>query len=173
LARGSIIAHWDDDDWYAPTRISAQVAPLLAGNADITGFSGTRFFDLPSWQFWTCTDDLHRRLFVLDVHGGTLAYRRAVFEQMARFPDRSLAEDAIFLRSAVGRGARLAPIVGHGHFIYVRHDRNAWRIDCGREVDPVRWKRIEEPKEIASDRAFYVDRRVSAAALLRRAGGVE
>jgi hypothetical protein len=30
-ARGSIIAHWDDDDWYAPGRLSSQIVPLLAG----------------------------------------------------------------------------------------------------------------------------------------------
>src|SRR5690349_6438481 len=29
-ARGAIIAQWDDDDWYGPQRLSAQVRPLLA-----------------------------------------------------------------------------------------------------------------------------------------------
>ena len=27
-ARGEIIAHWDDDDWYAPRRLSTQVEAL-------------------------------------------------------------------------------------------------------------------------------------------------
>src|SRR5262249_1150426 len=36
-ARGAIIAHWDDDDWYAPSRLTRQVAPMLAGDADLTG----------------------------------------------------------------------------------------------------------------------------------------
>jgi glycosyltransferase involved in cell wall biosynthesis len=162
LARGSIIVHWDDDDWYAPTRIRAQVAPLLSGQADITALTGTRFFDLSRWQFWSCTEDLHRRLFVLNVHGGTLAYRRAVFEQMGRFPDRSLAEDAAFLKSAVARGARLAPIAGQGHFLYVRHDQNAWSFRCGHQVDSRGWNRIAEPEELAGDRAFYLGRAATA-----------
>src|ERR1041384_2498726 len=33
-ARGEIILHWDDDDWYAPHRIRLQVEALCASNAD-------------------------------------------------------------------------------------------------------------------------------------------
>src|SRR5260370_35469672 len=29
LAQGSIIAHWDDDDWYSADRLSIQAAPLV------------------------------------------------------------------------------------------------------------------------------------------------
>jgi cellulose synthase/poly-beta-1,6-N-acetylglucosamine synthase-like glycosyltransferase len=36
-ARGDFIAHWDDDDWYAPEPLRYQMGPLLAGQADITG----------------------------------------------------------------------------------------------------------------------------------------
>lgn len=72
LARGNIVAHWDDDDCYSPERLSSQVAPLLGGRADITGLDAGVFFDLPRWEFWRCGPELHRRLFVEDVHGGTL-----------------------------------------------------------------------------------------------------
>src|SRR5205085_6482789 len=30
-AQGSIIVHWDDDDWYAPCRVQRQIQPLLEG----------------------------------------------------------------------------------------------------------------------------------------------
>src|SRR5690349_11912252 len=33
LARGELIAHWDDDDWSAPHRLSAQVEQLLDAQA--------------------------------------------------------------------------------------------------------------------------------------------
>lgn len=35
-ARGEIIVHWDDDDWYAADRVTIQVAPIIAGRADLT-----------------------------------------------------------------------------------------------------------------------------------------
>src|SRR5580698_3119394 len=44
LARGSILLHWDDDDWHGPRRIQHQIAPILRGHADVTGLSGTLFF---------------------------------------------------------------------------------------------------------------------------------
>src|SRR5262249_23506482 len=94
LARGSIIAHWDDDDWYAPGRLTAQVAPLLSGEVDISALTADVFFDLSGWRFWRCSPELHRQLFVEDVHGGTLVYSHRIWAHLARFPDVSLAEDA-------------------------------------------------------------------------------
>ncbi len=156
VARGSIIAHWDDDDWYASDRLSVQVAPLLSRVADITGLTAGIFFDLATWEFWTCTPELHRRLFTHDVHGGTLVYRRQIWEQLARYPAVSLAEDAAFLRQAVSRGARLRKLENAGRFIYLRHGRNAWALVCGRYLDARGWLRVPEPALPPADRAFYV-----------------
>src|SRR5690349_3155219 len=36
-ARGDVILHWDDDDWYAPHRIRTQVEALFASDADLCG----------------------------------------------------------------------------------------------------------------------------------------
>jgi glycosyltransferase involved in cell wall biosynthesis len=164
LAHGTIIVHWDDDDWYAADRLSAQVTPLLAGTADITALTHPQIFDLDLWEFWTCTAELHRRLFVRDVHGGTLAYRREVFERLARYPDSSLAEDAAYLNAAVARGARLQAIPADGLFLYVRHGGNAWAFTCGQYLDARGWRRIEEPEILAPDRGFYAGRSGAAAA---------
>ncbi len=164
-ARGSIIAHWDDDDWYAPNRLSAQVAPLLSASADITGLNAEIFFELAPWEFWKCTPELHRHLFVGDVHGGTLVYHRRVWEQWAQYPDRSLAEDALFLQQAVRRGARLCKIESTGLFIYIRHANNSWAFRCGQHLDPRGWQRLPEPPLPPEDRAFYATRTGHAPAL--------
>ena len=158
LAQGSIVAHWDDDDWYAPDRLSTQAAPLLSGEADITGLKAEVFFDLPRWEFWRCTAELHRRLFVEDVHGGTLVYRREVWERLARYPDCSLAEDAGFLRQVVRRGARLKKEHREGLFVYVRHGTNSWSFNCGQFLDSRGWLRTGEPQMLDSDRAFYASK---------------
>lgn len=42
-ARGTVIAHWGDDDWYGPTRFSARIARLLSGEAVITALDHTTF----------------------------------------------------------------------------------------------------------------------------------
>ncbi len=156
-AMGDIVVHWDDDDWYAPRRVSTQVAPILSGNADITALKAGVFFELEHWRFWRVTPELHRRLFVGDVHGGTLVYHRRVAE-LARFPDSSLAEDASFLRHATRRGARLKRLENDELFVYLRHGTNAWSFSCGQFLDPAGWQEIPEPNLPADDRAFYAER---------------
>jgi glycosyltransferase involved in cell wall biosynthesis len=155
LARGSIIAQWDDDDWYAPGRLGAQVAPLLCGEADISALPTGHFFDLTRWEFWRCTPELHRRLFVEDVHGGTLVFRRHVWQHLAPYPDLSLAEDAAMLSRAIQCGARLAAVANDGLFMYLRHAGNSWAFACGQHLDPAGWRRVAEPPLPPADRAFY------------------
>jgi glycosyltransferase involved in cell wall biosynthesis len=163
LARGDIVAHWDDDDWHGPGRLMRQAAAIRADRADITGLRGSLMLDLPAWRFWRCQPELHRRLFVRDVHGGTLVYRRRIWEEVAQFPDCSLAEDAVFLDQAVRRGARLEGVEAEGIFIYVRHGSNAWAIACGLTGGAAGWEPVPEPDLPPGVRAFYAVR--SAAAL--------
>jgi glycosyltransferase involved in cell wall biosynthesis len=155
LARGDFIAHWDDDDWYAPERLSTQLATLLSGSAEITALRAGIFFDLPRWRFWQCSAALHRRLFVEDVHGGTLVYKRMCWDEFARYPDVSLAEDAGFLRRAIQRGRRLRRLQNNAAFIYLRHSSNAWHFECGQYLDPHGWSVAPEPKLTPEDLAFY------------------
>ena len=155
LARGEIIAQWDDDDWYGEQRLSAQAAPLLAGQADVTGLEAGVFFELERWRFWRCTPALHRRLFVGDVHGGTLLFRKRLWELAGGYPDRSLAEDAALLRQMQRRGARLLKLPNRDLFIYLRHESNAWSFACGAYLDPAGWLPVDEPPLPAEDRAFY------------------
>jgi glycosyltransferase involved in cell wall biosynthesis len=165
LARGRYIAHWDDDDWYAPTRLATQLAPLIDGSADICGFTESVFFVLAAWEFWRVTPALHRRLFVQDVHGGTLVYDRRLWKDGARYPALSLAEDAHFLRQVTRRGARLARVSGEREFIYLRHGENSWRFSCGAYIDPRGWLRVSEPDVLSPDRGFYESRRDPLAAV--------
>src|SRR5580700_502335 len=43
-ATGDIILHWDDDDWYAPWRISYQVSQLLESDLDICGLDRLHYY---------------------------------------------------------------------------------------------------------------------------------
>jgi glycosyltransferase involved in cell wall biosynthesis len=168
-ASGSIIAHWDDDDWYGSNRLSVQLAPLLAGTAEVTALQDTVFFDLDQWHFWRCSAEIYARLFVRAVHGGTLVFRREVFGARARYPDRSLAEDALFLMATLRSGARLQPVSSAELFLYVRHATNAWAFTCGHYLDAGGWQRVDEPQALGRDRAFYAVRSLAGAA--RRSPG--
>lgn len=145
-ARGEVIAHWDDDDWYAADRLRYQIAPLLAGTADITGLDTAFVLDLQKAEFWTTEARLHQRMFVGNVHGGTLVYRKRLVTEGVRYPTVSLAEDAWLLRRALQNGQRLLRLGNPGVFVYMRHGRNAWRqFAPGRFLDPSEWRRVGRP----------------------------
>ena len=150
-AQGSIIAHWDDDDWYAPRRLRYQAAPLLAGTADLSGLENAFVLELPGGTFWTTGPQLHQRMFVGDVHGGTLMYNRSVLDSGCRYPEINLAEDAALLRQALGRGKRLTRLANAGVFVYVRHGQNAWSFTPGRFLDPTGWTHTDPPPTLPSD----------------------
>lgn len=145
-AAGEIIAHWDDDDWYSPDRLRYQVMPILAGKADVTGLENAFVLELPRGEFWTTGPELHQRLFVGNVHGGTLVYRKDLWTQGLRYPEVNLAEDAGLLVRATRKGKRLMRLSNPGVFVYVRHGRNAWRqFAPGTFIDPKGWQRISAP----------------------------
>ena len=150
-ARGEIIAHWDDDDWYAPDRLRYQVAPILMNEADVTGLENAYVLDLPTGEFWTTNSDLHRRMFTGNVHGGTLVYRKSILSCGLHYPEISLAEDAWLLHHAVRGGKQLVRLTNPGLFVYVRHGRNAWRFQTGRFLDPLGWERIQSPVTFPTD----------------------
>lgn len=162
LARGTFLAQWDDDDWYASSRLSAQLEPLISGSAQISALSAGVFFDLPHWEFWRVSPELHRRMFVGDVHGGTLVYHRSLFDHGVRYPDRSIAEDAWFLWHSLQRGAQVRKIPGEDLFVYVRHATSSWAFRCGEFLEPSGWTQVEPPSLLDGDIEFYRALRSSA-----------
>jgi len=144
-ARGEIVAHWDDDDWYSRDRLMRQAAPILHGEADVTGLENRFVLQMPVGRFWTTSRQLHRSMFVGDVHGGTLVFRRSIWTAGLRYPEVNLAEDAAFVHDAVRHGRKLMRVENDGTFIYVRHHGNAWKFDTGTFLDPSGWSETAPP----------------------------
>jgi glycosyltransferase involved in cell wall biosynthesis len=144
-ANGEFVAHWDDDDWYSPHRLERQLNPLAAGTHDVSGLTNRYVLEMPAGIFWTTTPEVHRRMFVGDVHGGTVVYRKAIWRGGARYPDANLAEDAAFLRRVSGMGKRILRLDNTGEFVYLRHGHNTWKFESGRFLDPSGWRRSTGP----------------------------
>ncbi|MGB9180628.1 MAG: hypothetical protein WCB68_15455 [Pyrinomonadaceae bacterium] len=101
---------------------------------------------MPGGEFWTTKPQLHRQLFVGNVHGGTLVFRRNLLSQGIFYPETNLAEDASLLHRAMRRGHKLLRLSNPGVFVYVRHGRNAWRdFAPGSFINPAGWERIPPP----------------------------
>jgi glycosyltransferase involved in cell wall biosynthesis len=145
VARGDLLVQWDDDDWYGSARLSRQIEPIVADRADLTGVPARWIGSLTEGKFWTLAPELHRRMFLGDVHGGTLAFARSVFTIGARYPDADLAEDAAFLAAALRARRRLLSVENDGLFAYLRHGANSWQFTAGEFLDRAGWRRTSPP----------------------------
>ncbi|MFV8754425.1 glycosyltransferase family 2 protein [Nannocystaceae bacterium ST9] len=155
VARGAIIASWDDDDWHGDQRLTRQAMPIILGLADITGLNELLFLVIRAGEFWSVTRALFRQLFLENVSGGTLVFRREVWQRSGPYPATSLREDAEFLAKALREGARLCRLPGRDLYVYVRHDQNTWKFSEGRYLQQSGWSQVPEPVFLARDRDFY------------------
>jgi glycosyltransferase involved in cell wall biosynthesis len=144
LARGEIVMHWDDDDWYGTERIAAQVAPLLRDGADVTALTMPLVLDLAALRFWRCRSWHHARIHYRDLCPGTLAFRRALWLRGARYAAVRCAEDVAFIKS-LPPSTRLARLGEEQHFVCVRHGANTWSLTLDWRNAPAGWQPAERP----------------------------
>jgi hypothetical protein len=149
-ARGDIVMQWDDDDWYGPTRITEQIAPIVAGRAELTGIEQSWLLDLRTVTFW------QRDPGNPPLAGGTLTVTRDAWAGAGGYPDESLGEDVGLLHRVVDRGARIARVPNDGTYVYVRHTANSWRYEFTVDGGPPGWSHRGRPDWVpAADVAEY------------------
>jgi hypothetical protein len=125
---GSLIAHWDDDDWHAPRRLRCQVEALLEAGADLCGLKTLLFYDTRNDQAWRYTYPDDRRPWL---SGSSLLYTRD-FWIGHRFAETDVGEDSQFVWGADPlRIAALADFtihVGiiHGGNVAAKQTGGAW-----------------------------------------------
>ena len=117
MARGPVIAHWDDDDWVADWRLRYQVDALLELQVDIVGLQTLLYLDpLPIEPGSTGT----RRRTATGCTT-TFCYRREIW-QAQHFPNSNHGLDTGFLRS--GRRKRLGVLADHRFYVGLIHGTN-------------------------------------------------
>ena len=145
LARGDIVMHWDDDDWYGTERIAVQVAPLLRDQADLTALTMPLVLDLSSLRFWRCRRFHHQRIHYRNLCPGTLTFWRALWQRGARYAAVRCAEDVAFIKSLPPL-TRVVRLVDEWHFVCVRHSANTWSLKLDWRNTPAGWQPSERPE---------------------------
>jgi glycosyltransferase involved in cell wall biosynthesis len=92
-SKGDIIAHWDDDDWYADDWISKQVDTHVTYQPDITGLNRVIFFSPSLNKRWMYEDTDEEKPWVC---GATMAYKKT-FWKLNNFVDLQVGEDYDFV----------------------------------------------------------------------------
>jgi glycosyltransferase involved in cell wall biosynthesis len=149
LSRGEFIAHWDDDDWTSPNRLSAQMAHLQASNADICGARDLLHYHVEAGQAWLYHYPPQERPWLA---GCTLLYRRSAWQEHP-FGDLQVGEDNDFLRQLSPE--RIAAVPDLSLYVALIHPGNTGRKKL---ADP-RWQKRpmdEVARLLTLDRDFYV-----------------
>lgn len=126
VATGDYLAHWDDDDWYSPDRLSSQVATLRAGGGSVTGSTTLLYWDAASSRAWRYTypyPDTGRW-----AHDATLLLARSLW-QARPYPDLDHGIDVSWLASLPDGALRVdnRPV-----YAGLMHPGNTSRKDTGR-----------------------------------------
>lgn len=105
LAQGDLIAHWDDDDWMAPHRLSVQVAALTEAGADLCGMGQQLYYDPAQDRAWLYQYPVGERTWLA---GNTLVYRKAFWARNP-FPPIRVGEDTAFVWNGAARNVVVCP----------------------------------------------------------------
>jgi glycosyltransferase involved in cell wall biosynthesis len=148
-ARGALIAHWDDDDWISPKRLSFQVEALQATKAQLCGARELLHYHLEAGQAWFLRSQSGGRT---NLAGGTLLYYRHVWE---RHPFREDHDPDIARFIARLDPGRIHVTDNPLFYVAVIHTENTHP----RNLNDPQWRRhpIEDiTARFGEDRAFYV-----------------
>src|SRR4029453_9700981 len=92
-ASGDLIAHWDDDDWHAPHRLTTQVAALLRAGGDLCGLRQMLSHAAAAGETWLYSYPATSRPWLI---GGSLLYTRDRWRR-GPFPEMDVGEDTRFV----------------------------------------------------------------------------
>ena len=149
LSRGSLIAHWDDDDWMSAERLSIQVAHLLESDALACGARHLLYYSPDAGEAWIYRYPDKARPWLA---GNTLLYRRSVWKEHP-FPELNVGEDNAFVWQLPPD--RLQAVPDSSFYVALIHRDNT---SAKNLADP-RWERrpLEDvTRLLALDRDFYV-----------------
>lgn len=93
FAKGSLIAHWDDDDWYASHRLSYQVCSLQEEHIYISGINHLFYLDLEKKDAFQYIYPQNQRPWLL---GSSLVYKKFFWLQN-NFADINVGMDGLFV----------------------------------------------------------------------------
>ena len=129
-SRGSVIAHWDDDDWSHPNRLEFQVNELK--NHEACGASQAYYHDIQKEKAWIFDSAKYQGkqpspgLTSYYKVGGTLCYLRKLWERQNFDTNRLTGEDAVWQWLTCPKWGHDLPL---GYYVAKRHNNNTSQID--------------------------------------------
>ncbi len=148
MARGTIIAHWDDDDWYAPYRLRYQVGALRDGRTELCGINNLLYLDVRNGETYRYVYPADQRLWLL---GSVLCYTKDLWTRH-RFAEIDVGMDGLFVwatpseKVAVLQDTEFAVFTIHDHNVSPKMTQGLWWQRCSA---------LDVRRVLGPDRCFY------------------
>lgn len=117
-AKGNIIAHWDDDDWYAPRRLGYQVDTLINTGAEVCGINNLLYYDLNNKKAFQYIYPSNQRVWLI---GSSLCYQKKLW-YWNKFADIDVGMDGLFVWATPPEQVRVLP--DSSFSVHMIHNRN-------------------------------------------------
>src|SRR5690554_3223881 len=95
-AKGDVIAHWDDDDWYDSRRLTYQLNALQNKEAEVCGINQLLYFNLTTKHAYRYTYPANQKPWLL---GSSLCYTKSLWANNP-FANINVGMDALFVWGA-------------------------------------------------------------------------
>lgn len=117
-AKGDIIVHWDDDDWYAPRRIGYQVNALRGTGKELCGINDLLYYDLRRKKAFQYVYPSYLQTWLL---GSSLCYQKELW-QSHPFADIDVGMDGLFAWATLPE--RIEVLSDSSIAVHMIHDKN-------------------------------------------------
>jgi glycosyltransferase involved in cell wall biosynthesis len=112
-SRGYYVAQWDDDDWYAPTRLSEQIETIHQSKRHGCVLARWLMYDALSNKTYLSASRCWE--------GSLVAQRSAV----PKYPELAKGEDTVVIEKMIADG-KLAALDSPQIYVYTVHGTNTW-----------------------------------------------
>ena len=127
-AKYSIIAKFDDDDYYGPKYLSDSIKCFDNNNTKLIG-KHTVYVYFTKEKILAIKDIDNENQFIYFLNGATMIFKKDIFQKV-RFRDVSVNEDTLFCKDCMKK--RITPYSGNkNHFVYLRRpnaNSHTWKI---------------------------------------------
>lgn len=115
---GNIIANWDDDDWYAPRRLSYQMAAMQQKTVAVCGINKLLYLDLQSKQGLQYIYPADQKVWL---SGSSLCFTKELWESL-RFADVNVGMDGLFVWATPAEQIKI--LDDNTFAVHMIHDHN-------------------------------------------------
>jgi len=158
-AKGKIIIHLDDDDFYTSDWVQKQVSFLMEKKLEITGLASPVFYNKDEDNFWQYIYPERERPWV---YGATLCYTKE-FWQTNRFPATHCGEDNAFVWNDGVK--KILPHHAVASYLGQIHSENT----SPKQIGDTRWQKLEDDELVNTILASHqIKSSVSSTQMLRR-----